>query len=276
VKVGYLHLYTGDWLTDPALSLCSPATRGVWVDLICYMHRSNQGGKLIATREQLTRYARCSDIALDMAIYELQTTRTADIYERNGIVTVICRRLKREAELIAKRKQAGSKGGSKTQASREPTPFVREEKERSKEREENVPVLPFSVPVLTEEEREEQRVHSALDRVRAFAAENGISINDADWFFWKGQGNGWTNDGKPIQDWKATLRSWRNGGYLPSQKQKIGNGTPRKPMLSFADRAKRKAEIQQQLNDQFRTKEGAFTDQEKAERERLRKEMEEL
>ena len=89
VKSNSLHLYTGDWLTDPALSLCTPATRGVWVDLICYMHRSNQGGKLIATREQLARYARCSSVILDQAISELQTTRTADIYERNGTVTVI-------------------------------------------------------------------------------------------------------------------------------------------------------------------------------------------
>jgi uncharacterized protein YdaU (DUF1376 family) len=36
------------------------------------------------------------------------------------------------------------------------------------------------------------------------------------WNHW--EGNRWTNDGKPIGDWKATVRSWEHGGFLPSQK----------------------------------------------------------
>ena len=47
---------------------------------------------------------------------------------------------------------------------------------------------------------------------------DGITMQDAEWFYHKGRGNGWTNGGKPILDWKATLRSWKRAGYLPSQK----------------------------------------------------------
>jgi len=57
-----------------------------------------------------------------------------------------------------------------------------------------------------------------LERVREFARGKGIGGKDAEWFYWKGRGNGWTNGGRPILDWKATLTSWHRAGYLPSQK----------------------------------------------------------
>lgn len=39
--------YAMDWLTDPSLRLCSAETRGVWIDLLCFMFLSNQPGFLI-------------------------------------------------------------------------------------------------------------------------------------------------------------------------------------------------------------------------------------
>lgn len=39
--------YPGDWLTDPKLNLCSPATKGVWMDLICHMYLSDEPGYLV-------------------------------------------------------------------------------------------------------------------------------------------------------------------------------------------------------------------------------------
>ena len=64
-----------------------------------------------------------------------------------------------------------------------------------------------------------------IEEVKEFCPTVGIPDTDADWFFYKGQGNGWTNGGKPMKDWKATLRSWKAGGYLPSQKNgNNGNG----------------------------------------------------
>lgn len=39
--------YPGDWLTDPKLNLCSPATKGVWIDLLCHMHLSDEPGFLV-------------------------------------------------------------------------------------------------------------------------------------------------------------------------------------------------------------------------------------
>lgn len=193
------------------------------MDLLCNLHERQNAGKLTANLKQIARACRCSEPDMHVALEELRNTGTADVYERDGFWTIVCRRMKKAAELQAKRKESGSKGGSKTQANREHTPHEREEEEKERctkerEEEENVPTL-FK-DVRTEEERANVRVHSALERVRAFAQEKGISESDADWFFWKGEGNGWTNGGRPILDWKATLLSWHRGRYLPSQKQR--------------------------------------------------------
>jgi hypothetical protein len=39
--------YHGDWMKDPALSICSAAARGVWMDVICLMFESPKRGFLI-------------------------------------------------------------------------------------------------------------------------------------------------------------------------------------------------------------------------------------
>lgn len=88
--------YSGDWLKDPQLSACSPATRGVWADLISAMHESDQSGQLIGTPEQLARLGRCSPVELVQALTDLRTTRAADVTCRNDVYTVVNRRMSRE------------------------------------------------------------------------------------------------------------------------------------------------------------------------------------
>ena len=97
-KQPYIPLYTGDWLKDPALSLCAPAARGVWIDLLCAMHEAGRSGELRGTLEQLARVARCSTADLTQALTEIQATEAADVTERNGVVTVVNRRMYREAK----------------------------------------------------------------------------------------------------------------------------------------------------------------------------------
>lgn len=107
-KLPAMMLYTGDWLKDPAVSFCAPATRGIWIDLICAMHESDRSGELRGTREQLARIARCSTVELDAALTDLQTSKAADVTDRNGVVTLTNRRMNREflARKEAARRQA--------------------------------------------------------------------------------------------------------------------------------------------------------------------------
>ncbi len=95
-KLPAFQFYTGDWLKDPQLSMCAPSTRGIWIDLLCAMHENNRSGQITGTTEQLVRLCRCTSVDLVVAIEELKVTKTANVTERNGFVTVICRRMNRE------------------------------------------------------------------------------------------------------------------------------------------------------------------------------------
>lgn len=52
-KAPAFQFYAMDWLTDPSLRLCSPETRGVWIDLLCWMFLSNEPGFLIINGQPL-------------------------------------------------------------------------------------------------------------------------------------------------------------------------------------------------------------------------------
>lgn len=98
MKMPFIQLFTGDWLKDPAVSMLSPAARGIWVDFICVMHESDRSGVMRGTRQMLARLVRCSTDELSSALNEYQLCATADITEDdNGVVTVVNRRMKREA-----------------------------------------------------------------------------------------------------------------------------------------------------------------------------------
>jgi len=182
-----LNLYTGDWKKDPELSACSPATRGVWIDLICTMHDASTA-TLIGTPEQLARLSRCSASEMHLALDELSRTRTARLSERDGVYTVTCRRLQRKQELSKKRSESGSKGAAKRRQS---------------------------------ERRPENEVEEEVLRIMGeFCTQHGIPCTDATSLFHKWEGNGWTNGGEPIVDWRSTILSWQRHGYLPSQRQK--------------------------------------------------------
>jgi hypothetical protein len=97
-KYPWMQFYTGEWLKDPELSLCTSATRGVWIDLICAMHELGRLGQLRGTAEQLARVARCSAAEILAALTDLQTTGAADVTERNGVFVVRNRRMSRDAK----------------------------------------------------------------------------------------------------------------------------------------------------------------------------------
>lgn len=88
--------YCGDWLKDPRLSSCSPAARGVWLDLICAIHENNNSGEICGTCSQLARMARCTEKEMESALVEIRNTETGIVAQHNGIITVICRRMRRE------------------------------------------------------------------------------------------------------------------------------------------------------------------------------------
>jgi hypothetical protein len=96
MKFPFIQCFTGDWLKDPAVSMLSPAARGIWWDFICVMHESDRSGMMTGSLPMLARLVRCSTDELSAALAEMKACRTAEVTESNGVVTVINRRMRRE------------------------------------------------------------------------------------------------------------------------------------------------------------------------------------
>jgi len=88
--------YPADWLKDPRLKRCTRETKGMWIDIICYLHESDTRGKISATVEEWCRLAGCSAEEFSEFLTENKQKKFADISERNGFVTVKNRRMYRE------------------------------------------------------------------------------------------------------------------------------------------------------------------------------------
>jgi uncharacterized protein YdaU (DUF1376 family) len=188
VNLPHIQFYVGDWRKDLGIQTLSYYHRGIWFELLMLMHCSEQRGKLVLAGAPMpnTALARLLGLSQQETQDALAAILDSGVASKDEAGFVYCRRMVREEELRQARRQAGSIGGSKTASKREANP--------------------------------DNDNGNGLERVREFARERGISEKDADWFYWKGRGNGWTNGGKPMLDWKATLLSWQRAGYLPSQK----------------------------------------------------------
>ena len=55
------------------------------------------------------------------------------------------------------------------------------------------------------------------DELADCAEKLGFPRTDGEILFDKWEGNGWTNDAKPIRDWERTMSSWSKRGFMPSQ-----------------------------------------------------------
>lgn len=67
-------------------------------------------------------------------------------------------------------------------------------------------------------ERRGGKARGTKEELAAFCAERGLPASDGEIQFDAWEGAGWKNGGKPIVDWKATVRSWQAQGWMPSQK----------------------------------------------------------
>lgn len=68
------------------------------------------------------------------------------------------------------------------------------------------------------EETLKPKSRGTIEEFHQFFASVGLPQSDADYTFHKWQGNGWVNGKNPIKDWKATVRQWKTGNFMPSQK----------------------------------------------------------
>lgn len=207
------------WATDIALNHCTPATRGVWKDLLTAMRLAGCTGELRGTVEQLAVSARCSAADLSLALTDLQTTGAADVSVRNGVVTVVNRRMSRKE----KKRQADAARQLKHRQGCVSHDCHAEKTGHQNENQCDAPVC-ISTPLEESNSSREKKplrnkfIPPTLDEVRSYFREKGTHV-DPELFFNHYEANGWVQGSraKPVVNWKACLVTWernplRGGG----------------------------------------------------------------
>ena len=106
--------YPSDWLRDTALRSCSPAARGLWIDMICFMHEGNPYGHLKVGNKVIlsTNLASMVGATLKDVIDWLEELHQAGVYELGEGGEIYSKRMVRDEILRNKRAEGGKLGGN--------------------------------------------------------------------------------------------------------------------------------------------------------------------
>jgi hypothetical protein len=119
----YLPLYIQDFLTDEKLIECSAQSTGVYIRLMCIMHKSEHYGKILLKQKDKQSSEQVKNFALKVA---KQMPYTEVVVESSLIELLsekvlyidgdylVQRRMVRDCEISTKRALAGREGGKKT------------------------------------------------------------------------------------------------------------------------------------------------------------------
>lgn len=120
----YLPLYVQDYLTDEKLNMCSLSSQGVYIKIMCILHKSDEYGTILLKQKDKQNQNKCLNFArklsklLPIQVDDLKNAINELIEE--GVLTIdgdklYQKRMVKDNDISAKRSEAGKKGGEKTQ-----------------------------------------------------------------------------------------------------------------------------------------------------------------
>lgn len=113
-KLPAIQFYPADWRKDPAVQSLSFHDRGIWFEILCLMHESEQRGKLLLNGKPMPEDALARLLGLD----KQNLTKTLNTLIEYGVASrdedgvLFNRRMVRDEKLREIRKKAGSLGGN--------------------------------------------------------------------------------------------------------------------------------------------------------------------
>ena len=117
----YLPLYVKDFLTDEKLNLCSAASQGIYIKLMCLMHKSEIYGGILLKQKFKQNSSTILNFACELSkllpftLLELETA--LDELISDGVLSLdgdllYQKRMVHDNEISLKRSESGSKGGN--------------------------------------------------------------------------------------------------------------------------------------------------------------------
>lgn len=112
----WLKFFPADWRADPALRMCSLASRGLWMEMLCVMHEATPRGYLVVNGKpmQERQIASLAGCTLDEVTDYLNELIDAGVCSVDDAGVILCRRMVRETERSEQGKAFGALGGNPT------------------------------------------------------------------------------------------------------------------------------------------------------------------
>ena len=106
--------YPSDWLRDTALRSCSLGARGMWIDMICYMHEGTPYGHLKVGNKVILPINLASMVGATLQDVEgwLDELRQSGVFETLEDGTIFSKRMIRDEHLRETRAAGGKLGGN--------------------------------------------------------------------------------------------------------------------------------------------------------------------
>jgi hypothetical protein len=109
-----MKFYPADWRADPRLRMCSLAARGLWIDLICYMHEGTPYGHLDIdglqpNNDDIAALVARPAAEVRKALAELEERQ---VFGRTESNVIFSRRMVKDREKIEFASDRGQRGGN--------------------------------------------------------------------------------------------------------------------------------------------------------------------
>jgi len=210
VKLPWIKFYPGDWLSDEALRFCSVEARGLWVDMLCLMAKSESHGHLLIGGKP----ARAEQIARIVGLLPQKTMELMDELNASGVFSF-------DKETIISRRMVKDERVRKSDASRKMHQRHADVRPMSRECPANVTGQKLEARSQKLEARTEREgLRPTRSDWSAYAKEIGWGTTDAESAFDYYESNGWRIGGKtPVKDWRACARNCQRRNQTTTKKE---------------------------------------------------------
>lgn len=196
MKLPWIKFYASDWLSDEAVRSCSIDARGLWIDMLALMAKSETHGHLLiggrpATSEQLARI---------VGLTPQKTTELMDELYAAGVFSF-------QKDVIISRRMVKDERTRKSDADRQMR--FRNGHVTPMSRSCHAPVTVQKLEARSQKlERERTLVRPTRSDWLAYATEIKWNQRDAESAFDYYESNGWKVGGRAtVKDWKACARN---------------------------------------------------------------------
>jgi uncharacterized protein YdaU (DUF1376 family) len=217
----YFPFYVDDYLTDEKLAECSPETQGVYIRIMCIMHKSEEygiillrqkdkqaGQQILNFAEKLHRHIHFSVEIIQDAIIELLNEK---VLQLDGD-KLLQKRMVRDNKISVLRSVSGAKGGFAT--------AKRPAKETPNEVANTVNAIEDENAIVIKNEK--NIIPPKIEWVKKYCEDRKSNV-DPETFFNHYEGNGWFRGKTKIKNWQACIITWERGNNGNQNRNNRGN-----------------------------------------------------